>query len=615
MSLRRLKYLLTILLLTAFGAGAQMSLQLIKPDNVVEGRKFSLTYRLKNCPDGASMPRPTLPGCSYVTGPWESTMSSYSYVNGHQSQSFAIDYTYTYKADKAGTVKVPSMSVTVNGRTLTAPGASFTVYPPDRTGPGTASGAPTRQQVEVDDVNTQSPGPVTSNELLVRISLSKSRVYEQEAVICTIKVYTKLSISGFMVINQPSFDGFVSEELPVDTSLHPESLNGQNYYAATLKRAILYPQKSGTLTINSGKYDITVVQYERQQMGYFMSQVPVEKRLTTSSNSTSIVVTPLPQPQPEGFNGAVGHYSLSASLTPKTLKTNESAVYRLSISGTGNIKLIKEPEVAFPPSFDTFTPSSDVQASFNGSDMSGTDNIDYTLVPKEVGDYAIPSLPFVYFDPSTGQYVTLHTQAFSGKVLKGSDVPPDMGQKAVVKAMTDILYIKTRHGDTVANPDRALMYSPVYWLMYALLALALLVVLVAYRRQMRLRADTRRLRESRAMRMARRRLRKASKAMKEGRSEAFFQELSAALFGFISDKLGIPASALIRDNIAAQLSDLGAGEADIAEIISLLDQCEMARFTPMGTPQTMSDLYNQALGVIERLSSLKRQSSKTSAPS
>lgn len=595
----------------AMMAQGQVSLQLVKPDNVIEGRKFTLTYRLRNVPDGVHLNPPQLANCKFVTGPWESTMQSISIVNGQQTQSYSIDYTFTYRADKAGRVTVPAMTVDAGGKKLTAQSATFTIYPPDRNAPATASGAPTRQQqrqVHVDDIDTQAPGPVSAKDLFIQISLNRSNVYEQEAVVCTIKVYTKFSISGFLVNTQPSFDGFVSEELPVDSRLQPDNYNGQNYYSATLKRAILYPQKSGRLTITSGKYDITVVQYERQAMGFFVTNVPVERKVSTTSNSTTLTVKPLPEPRPADFSGAVGHFTIGASLTPQLLRTNESATYALNIKGTGNIKLLKEPEVTFPPSFDTFTPTSDVNASYGNGDMTGMYKVDYTVVPQEIGDYEIQPATFTYFNPATGKYVTLHTQAFSGKVAKGSNAPVDVKQKKIEGEMNDILYIATRHNDVTSRDEARVYRTFTYWCLYALALVVFLLILYIYRRQLRLRADVQRLRQSRATRLARRRLRRADKAMKAGHSEDFYRELSAALFGYIGDKLGIQASALTRENIAGHLQEVGASEEDIQSVIDELDQCEMARFTPMGTDAIMHTLYDKALDTIRRLDAINKKS-------
>ena len=167
-----------------------------------------------------------------------------------------------YKATHAGKCTVGAASIVVGGQRMTTKPFTVEVLPPDQS----ASGAQQRQrsQVQYDDPMTQSADKaVGSNDLFVRIEMSKPRVYEQQAVVCTIKLYTKYQVSQFMPTLQPSFDGFLIEEIPMQPSLNNvEHVNGQNYMVAVLKKCLLYPQQSGQLTITSGNYDVNVVQYE-----------------------------------------------------------------------------------------------------------------------------------------------------------------------------------------------------------------------------------------------------------------------------------------------------------------------------------------------------------------
>lgn len=174
-------------------------------------------------------------------------MTSMQFVNGRQSSSTSITYTYTYRAEKAGSVTVPAVSVNCDGKQLTAQSAKFTILPPDKTAPSAGGSG-----VDVNDLNTQTTGrKVSPEDIFVRVSLNKSTAYEQEAIIATVKVYTKYNISSFRATQQPTFEGFLSEELDVPQQVEQEHYNGQNYTTAVLKRCIIFPQKTGKLTINS----------------------------------------------------------------------------------------------------------------------------------------------------------------------------------------------------------------------------------------------------------------------------------------------------------------------------------------------------------------------------
>lgn len=379
MTTKRFNILILFILGLFLSASAQdVSFSVNSPGNVIQGRRFALTFRLKNA-QAAAPKAPRLDHCELLYGPAVSTMQSSSFVNGNVSQSLSVDYTFTYVAQEAGTVTVPPVAIQANGKRLASKELTFTIYPADKDNSSSASGQQgARPQVHVDDIDTQTPGPISPQDLFVHIFLSRDRVYEQEAIIATIKVYTKFRISGFLANTQPSFDNFISEELPVNSELQPDHYNGQNYYSAELKKAIIYPQKSGKLTITSGKYDITVVQYQNVSMGFWTTREPVERKVVTSSNSVNITVDPLPEPRPANFSGAVGDFRISSDLSPERLLTNEAANLDVTITGTGNIKLIPEPVIEFPHGFDEYTPKKDVDARFNGSNMTGTAKINYT---------------------------------------------------------------------------------------------------------------------------------------------------------------------------------------------------------------------------------------------
>ena len=421
----------------------------------------------------------------------------------------------------------------------------------------------------------------------------------------TIKVYTKYSITSFLINQQPSFDGFLSEELPVDLDVNLENYNGQNYNTAVLKRCLLYPQKSGKLTVNSGKYDITIQQLEMVNMGFFSTHRPVERQISTESNMASIVIDPLPQPQPAGFNGAVGTYTVSTELNPELLKTNEAAVYSYIIKGTGNIRYLKQPEINFPAGIDRYTPKTDINAKIVGANTAGVYRTDFTIVPQEVGKVTIPGTPFVYFDIAKKQYVTLDTRSYELNVARGSSTSAVVEQKSIEKSIEDILHIKTSDG-LQKKQINYLFHNGLYWLAYVLGIAILVGVAIVYRRQLKFNADIKGRKLARANRVALKRLKLARKYMQTHENEKFYAELSRALWGYISDKLGIAPSQLVRDNISAQLKAYGASDSTADSVISLLDECEMARFTPDHSDSEVAGVYDRAAAAIRSVEDVKK---------
>lgn len=600
------RFVLILSFLIAAIAAMGQTFSIVPPRNVIEGRNFNITFRLS---DGeANAPAaPQLDGCTLLYGPTTSTMQSAQIIGGKMTSSYSIDYSFVYRADKAGDVEVPSVSVTSSGKTLKSSPAKFKILPADR--PQGSASQSQQSGVHADDVSTQTPGRVSADDLLVRVFFSKNSVYEQEPVVATIKVYTKYDISSFLVTTQPAFEGFLTEELPVNLETSMEHYNGQNYHTAVLKQLLLYPQRSGKLSVNSGKYDVTIVQYETVNMGFFRTQRPVEREITTSSNAASINVLPLPEPRPAGFNGAVGTFSVETKLDTELLRTNEAAIYSYIIKGRGNIKYLNEPSVQFPAGIDTYTPKTDISANVvgGGSNMSGTYTTDFTFVPQEVGNFTIDGEPFVYFNPDTKKYETIDVPDTPIRVLKGNSAAASVQQTEIDNTIDDILHIKPiKAGDQQATVEYHFQ-SSFYWLMYALVVLIMVGLVIVYRRHIRLEADVAGRKLAKASRVAVKRLKVAKGHMDRHENDKFYASLAGALWGYLSDKLSIPASQLTRDNISSKLEAYGLDAEKTRDILDILDQCEMARFTPVHSDDEIAEMYAKASAAINSIENAKKR--------
>ncbi len=597
------RFILSILLIAltaAVSLHAQVSFTVKPPSRVYEGQRFPVTFRLTNS-EGSDLKVSQINGCTLLYGPSVSTSQSYQVVNGRASSTSATEYTYYYKADKAGSFTIPAASVLADGKRYTTKAVSFTIH--DIADANTPA---SQRPVDVDDVDTQAAGRrVNSDDVFVRIILSKSSAYEQEAIGCTIKLYTKYSISSFMPTKQPSFDGFLIQEVDLQPALNQtETYNGQNYMTAVLKKCIIFPQKSGKLTINSGNYDISVVQYENVNMGMFQVRQPREAKIKVNSNSASIDITPLPQPQPEGFTGAVGKFEIDSRLVGNSFRTNDPATLIYTISGTGNIKYVKEPVIDFPTEFEQYTPKSDIQASVQGNDVTGSMTVEYTFVPQSVGDFTIGSDKFVYFNPQTRQYVTLTTPSYPVKVAKGVSAPVTTDQKEVENKNSDIRHIYLGEKNPVKE-HRMVVLQSWYWVLYLLLIAVTIILIFANRRKARLNADVLGQKTAKASKVARRRLKSAEGFMKSGDSEKFYEEMLRALWGYLSDKLAMPVSQLSRDNISATLASKGYSEESAGAIVSVLDDCEMARYTPDSSSR-MDEVFERGVNAINQIESNRK---------
>lgn len=597
---------LIVALLASLVSMAQASLEIIPPRAVTEGRKFNLTIRLKN---GEGKPKaPEIPNCNLLYEGGSSTQQSITFSGGRQESLLIIDYTYVYQALKAGTVTIPAVSVNSGGKQLTSNSVQLTILPPDK------NEAPQGQQGGAQYPQHAEDIKVSPEDMFIRVHLNRTQVYEQEPIVATVKIYSKLNISAFRTLNQPTFEGFFSEELPVSHEPAYEHINGNNYTSLELRKVILYPQKTGKLNIESGKYELTLVQYITRQIGFgFVDRVPVEKPVNTESNSAVVTVIPLPSPKPDSFSGAVGSFTAEAQMDPLELRTNEASSYILTVKGTGNLKYLTTPKLDLPDGFDSFTPKTDIDARFTGNDMAGTYTVNYTVVPQHPGTFAIPASKFAYFNPKDKAYHTIDLPAFSMKVAQGAAVETGTEQTAILSGMSDIRHLRPVNDSSVCKQPGRIFHAGWYWCLYALCAAALGGTIFAYRRHIRLHRDVQGLKLARANKMASKRLRAARQFMTRKDSDRFYMELNQAMTGYLSDKLGIPASQLLRENIIQKLTDRGMHEAEIQRTIDILDECEMARFTPDHSETEMSDLYNRAASAIKNIESAKKTQSTTQA--
>lgn len=599
--MKRFSFLLANIALAVSGVMAQqVSFTVVPPRNVIAGQRFQVVYRLSNGQAG----NPTvgeIKGCQFLYGPSRSTTQSYQVINGVSTSSSTIDYTYVYRADNAGTYTIPVATLDVDGKKMHTTETSFTVLPADSSSSNQSSARP-------GDISSQTPDKkITGNDIFVRASLNKSSVYEQEAVECTLKLYTKYDgISSFSQTTPESYEGFLIEEVNLkDNPVNIEHYNGQNYRVVVLRKYVIFPQKSGKLTLKTGTYDVVVQQYERIDNGYFYMTRPVERSVKLPSSDVVINVKPLPSPAPADFDGAVGKFDVTGNLSSQNLRTNEAASLSYTITGTGNIKYIKAPKVTFPEEFQQYSPSQNVDARISGSSVTGKMNVDYTFVPDAVGDFDINVSPFVYFDPSKNEYVTIDLPSYSISVAKGvGSGSQETDQTAVKVKNTDIRHIKT--GDKSLSHTHTLYAQKLwYWLIYPALVLMLAVVTLMAIKRHKANADVVGMRKSKAGKMAKKRLAIAAKMMQRDDKGAFYDAVLKALWGYISDRLSIPASALTRSNVSDELTRYGADENTISHLIGVLDECELAKYTPDSLNRPMKEVYDAAFCAMNELQSVK----------
>ena len=580
----------TLLVLLMMGVGLmeaqQVSFTVSAPSQVKQGDKFNVVYELHNA-EGSNFNNPNFDGFQVLYGPSVSTSFSHQWVNGKSTSSSSQTYSYTLRAEKTGTYNIPSAAIEVDGKRYS-------------TKPVVVEVLPSLQPSSKDN---------TSQDVFVRMNLSKQKAYEQEAIVCTFVLYTKSTDNYYRgPVKKATFDGFLVEEVPLSMSTYDvQSYNGQNYYVAELEKYIIFPQKTGKLTITSGEYAVTVIQLERFKttFGMVITQ-PVEKNVKLHSNSASVEVLPLPEPKPASFNGAVGQFAINTEVKPNSFKTYEAATYNYIITGTGNVKYLQAPKINFPSQFDVYDPQNTVNAKPVGNSVKGTMTFEYTFIPQYVGDYEIPASEFTYFNPVTAKYETLNVSGHSLKVAKGVATGQHVVTQDLELKNKDILHIKT--GAMNLKKEHVMYLSMfTYWLWYIVPIAILLAILWYYRKTIKDRANMQLLKTKRANKVAKKRLKQAKAFMSANDSSKFYAEMLKALWGYLSDKLSIPVSELNKENIISELEKYGADEAVVKDVMAVLDKCEFAQYAPDLGGNDMSEVYEEASEIMDKLENTKRK--------
>lgn len=592
---------------SAQSTSAEVSL----PRNPVAGDRFSLTITVNN-PEGNIVPptAPELTGCTLLGGPGVSTSSSTSIINGRMQSSSSTAYSYTYRADSDGTVKVPAIEVKVGGKSYSTRPGQFSVLKASERQQGQGSGYP-GQGVQQRPQGSGADFRTGPKDLFVRVELSQSSAYENQAVECVTKLYSiNAQIRAISASTVPTFDGCLIESLSTPTNIewNREHFNGENYYTAVISRSILYPQRSGELTLGGGEYNINVYREVIVNDFPFPRRVMDDKDVTVKPQSAKLTVRALPQPQPAGFNGAVGQFKAETKLVGNTFKTNEAATLIYTITGTGNIKYLQTPQLDLPSEFELYDPHVENTAKVSGRNMTGTMTVEYTFVPQTVGNFHIGGTDFVYFDPAKGSYVSEPLPSYDIEVAQGANVSNTAvsfgGKRDIEAKNTDIHYIKPG-ADSPAPVGGYLVDKVWYWLIFPIGVVLVAAILIYYMRSRSSRADVNAIRLNKAGKVARKRLSVASKALKSRQYESFYEELLRALQGYLGDKLQIAGSQLSRDNVTAALLERNAPVELTDKLIGVLDECEMARYTPHQSPEEADRVYDEATEIINQIENLK----------
>jgi hypothetical protein len=594
------KWLLLLLLpvIPLIGAAQDISLTADYPHVVSSGEQFAVSIIING--SGGELTPPSFSVFSNVMGPQTSYSSSTQIINGKFTSTTTNTYIYYMVADRKGKFVLSPAILKVKGKEYRSDSLRIEVVA------GTVNTQPVQGTSQGTQQAADQGGP-SGSDLYIRLIINKSEVYQGESLTATLKIYSRVDLSGLNEIKFPDFNGFMRENLetPPLTSLQRENINGVIYNTGVIQQFLLFPQMSGEITI--GPVEISALVQQKTKNSdpffgdFFSSYQNVPKLIST--RPVKISVKALPANKPSDFSGLVGKIDLKATVSRDSVNVNDALNYKIVLSGSGNLKLAGKPSFKMPPDVEVYEPkiTDNIKNSISGT--SGQKTFEYVLIPRHYGSYTIPALSYTYFDPDTKRYENLSTREYTFYARKGSDqgggvtVYGGVSKEDVKYLGKDIRFIDINSG-SLAKPENLFISNNAFLTLYGIAFVIFLAVLIIRREHIRRNADLSSVRNRKAGRVAVKRLEEASKCLKEGLTDKFHEEILKALWGYLSDKLSISVSELTRSTAVDALRTRSVAEDQITALEVILDKCEYARFAPVSS-ESDAGIYEGALQFIK----------------
>jgi len=572
-------FFFVVIVLVGFSAAAQVSFtSRVNKNHVGKNEEFTLTFTVNAM--GRNFQAPDLSDFYVLRGP--SRSQSTQIINFERSEEMSITYVLRPKAK--GMLSIGSGTIVVDGTEYRSQPLTIQV---------------SEESPRKDDPN--DPYAIAATSAFIKAVTTTTTVYQGEPFVASYKLYFNADIGRFEVLEQPDFTGFYKNDIEIKTIKQDQEMyKGARFNTGIIAQMVLIPQRSGSIRpgLVEVKLPTAIPTNRRDIFGRRMTQTVNQ---TSTDNFPGIMVKPLPNKgRPSNFDGAVGDYQLDVSLSREELTANESVTLKIKLTGKGNIKLVDLDKPEIPAAFEAYDPKYSENIAVNGSGMRGSKTYEYLLIPRYGGTYKIPEIRFSYFDPGKERYETLvsrerEIKVTGGKPMPGANGVVASGEKEDVNFIgKDILFIKTKSGN-LKKKGESFITSTGFYAGLATIGATFAVMLGFFLFTANRKVDMSRTRSLKASKKARKHLSAARKQMDQGNKEAFYLELSSALWGYFSDKFSIPQSTLSKEVIHDRLLEKGIDNETADHVSEIMNRAEMARFTSIDTTTPEKDYEETAL--------------------
>jgi hypothetical protein len=568
-----------------------------EPSRIAAGEQFQVTF-LFDGNDYNSVKEFKAPNFGQfvvISGPNQST--NMQWVNGKMSAS--IRYTYILYARQSGKMTIGSATIDYRGKTLKSEPIHIEV----------SQGKPKQQQSQ----SNQSAVDAGDN-LIIKAFADKQRVRQGEQLIVAFKLYTRVSVTGYDLAKAPTFDGFWSEdfEMPKQPTQTTETLNGKQYRSVLIKKTALFATQAGNLKIAPLEARCAVqVQSKRRSNDPFdqffndpFFQQVQTVNMDVKSNPLAIIVDPIPANAPSGFSGAIGRFAFNANVDTRNVKAGDPITLRISVLGSGNIKLVALPKPQLPADMESYEPKISEEISRDGGIIRGKKIAEYLLIPRNAGQRVLESMQFVYFDLDKREYITLRSSKFEFSIAPGKDFSSSstsLTAKEDVRMLgEDIRFLKLSIGHLQSADE----IKSSRWFMFGIIFPPLIFAGAwLYRKRMeKIYGDMPRLLFETAGREASRRLKKARALLEQGNTESYHAEILKALLVYLEHKLRTSKAKFVMEEAVVQLRQHGVHEEVIQSLKMCMERAEFVRYAPgSDTTDARKELLDIAAGAINSI--------------
>ncbi|MBN2890469.1 MAG: protein BatD [Bacteroidales bacterium] len=548
------------------------------------GEPFIIQYQLEAPQKGTNFEYPEMSGIN-VLNVGTSSFTQTTVINGKMSKSYTLTWTLTAVANNQGKQTIPAASVTVNGKTFKSNSLDINIT----AGNGNNNVA-NNNQPSIDNT-VENNENIPEKDIFLNLTTNKTEAYVGEPIYIYTRLYSRYNVN-LSEFNPSAMDNFWIQDLPMPNSVKADytTLNGKQYLTAVLEKKVIFPQKSGDISIEP--YNATFQLYDNWGFPYGNKKVV--------SNKKVITVKPLPANKPAGFTGAVGDFNITSEIDNNEIEIDNAINITLTISGIGNFGLFDDPEMKVPKTFEELLPDVKTNTKVTENGIEGSKSYKLTYIPRVPGNYTIKGVSFSYFDLKSKKYITKTTNPIEINIEGDSTMQIANGNKSKIEVEEigeDIRFIKT--AGLSLYPKNNFIYGKLgFWLAYLIPFVGFLISIFLLRKKIKENANIELIKSKKADKVSAKRLKTADNNLKQGNFDIFYEEINKALWGYISDKLSIPLSELTRQNAVNTLSAQNVEEQLINDFIKTIDDAEIARYAPSSVGITPESIYQRASSII-----------------